>query len=142
MGQMDMHQKTIELKVAPDIEDFARGIAESENTSVEAVLQDGLALLFGGGSLVEYQLDRLGECTDEELWAVIRQRLTAPQENRMQELLFRGSEGALLEQESAELRHLADLVDCQMLLRSRALALLQERGHDIDAFLKASPGAD
>lgn len=137
-----MKRSIVELEIAPEIEDHVRVIAEGENCSIESILQEGLALLFGGDSIVEYQLDRLNDCTDEQLWALIHQRLTRAQDKRMRALLVRGNEGALTEQEHAELKNLVDLVDRQMLLRSRALALLQERGHDIHQYLNATVEAD
>ncbi len=137
-----MKRSTVELEIAPEIEDHVRVIAEGENCSIESILQEGLALLFGGDSIVEYQLDRLNNCTDEQLWALIHQRLTRAQDARMRELLNRGSEGTITEQEKAELTYIIDWVDRQMLLRSRALALLQERGHDIDTYLYTAPEVD
>ena len=137
-----MKRSTVELEIAPEIEDHVRVIAEEENCSIESILQEGLALLFGGDSIGEYQLDRLNACTDEQLWALIYQQLTRSQDNRMRELLDRGAQGTLTEQENAELTYFVDLVGRQTLLRSRALALLQERGHDIDAYVNAVPEAD
>ena len=132
-----MGRSTIELEISPEIENQARLIAEGENCSMEAILQEGLALLFGNGSFAEYLLDRLGDCTDEQLWALVYQRLTASQDRRMRELLERRSQDALLEQEVAESRVYVDLVNRHMLLRSRALVLLKERGHDIEIYLGA-----
>ena len=137
-----MKPSTVELEITPEIEDHVRVIAEGENCSVESILQEGLALLFGSDSLVEYQLDRLDDCTDEQLWAMIHRRPTRAQDYRMRVLLDRGNEGTITEQEKAELTTIVDLVDRQMLLRSRSLAVLQERGHDIDAYLNAAPEAD
>ena len=132
-----MKRSTVELEIAPEIEEYVRVIAESENCSIESILQEGLALLFGNNSIVEYQLNRLSDCTDEQLWALIYQRLTQSQDYRMRELLDRGTEGKLTDQENAELKYYVDLVDRQMLLRSRALVLLKERGHDIDVYVNA-----
>lgn len=137
-----MKRSTVELEIAPEIADHVRVIAEGENCSIESILQEGLALLFGGDSIVAYQLDRLNDCTDEQLWALIHQRLTRTQDNRMRELLDRGSEGTITEQEKAELTYYVDVVDRQMLLRSRALVLLQERGHDIYQYLNATVEMD
>ena len=137
-----MKRSTVELEISLEIEDHVRAIAEGENCSIESVLQEGLALLFGGDSIVEHQLDRLNGCTDEQLWALIHQRLTRAQDERLRELLDRGSDGTLTEQEHAELKYMVDLVDRQTLLRSRALALLQERGHDINHYLNATAEAD
>lgn len=137
-----MKRSTIELEIAPEIEEYVRVIAEGENCSIESILQEGLALLFGNDLIVENQLNRLSDCTDEQLWALIYHRLTQSQDSRMRELLYRGTEGTLTKQEKAELKCIVDLVDRQMLLRSRALALLQERGHDIDVYLNTMTEAE
>ena len=137
-----MKRSTMELEIAQEIEEYVRVIAEGENCSVKSILQEGLALLFGNDSKVEYLLDRLNDCTDEQLWSLIYQRLTQSQDDRMRELLYRGSEGKLTEQENAELSYFVDLVDRQMLLRSRALVLLKARGHDIDVYLNAKAEAE
>lgn len=137
-----MKRSMVALEIAPEIEEYVRVIAEGENCSIESILQEGLALLFGSASIVEYQLNRLSDCADEQLWALIYQRLTKSQDYRMRELLHRGTEGTLTKQENAELKYYVDLVDRQMLLRSRALALLKERGHDIDVYLNAKAEAE
>ena len=73
--------------------------------------------------------------TDDELWAVVNQRLTQEQDTRLRELIALGKQGQLTMDEQAEMERLVDLVDHQMLLRSEALLLLQQRGHDIDTYL-------
>lgn len=73
--------------------------------------------------------------TDNELWAVVDQRLTQEQDTRLRELIALGKQGQLTTDEQAEMERLVDLVDHQMLLRSEALLLLQQRGHDINLYL-------
>jgi len=71
--------------------------------------------------------------TDDELWAVVNQRLTQKQDTRLRELIALGKQGQLTADEQTEMERLIDLVDHQMLLRSEALLLLQQRGHGIDS---------
>ena len=78
----------------------------------------------------------LQQYTDDELWAVVDQRLTQKQDARLRELIALGKQGQLSADEQAEMEQLVDLVDHQMLLRSEALLLLQQRGHDIDLYLQ------
>ena len=73
--------------------------------------------------------------TDDELWAVVDQRLTRKQDTRLRQLIALGKQGQLAADEQAEMERLVDLVDHRMLLRSEALLLLQQRGHDIDTYL-------
>ena len=137
-----MKRPTIELEIAPEVVEYVRKIARGENCSVEAVLEDGLTLLFGSTSEVESQLDRLNDCTEEQLWAVIHHRLTFTQDRRIRLLMEYGREGTLMEQEKSELDCLLNLIDRQTLLRSRALLLLKERGHDIFEYLNVQVVAE
>ncbi len=73
----------------------------------------------------------LQQYTDDELWSVVDQRLTQEQDARLRQLIALGKQGQLAADEQAEMERLVDLVDHQMLLRSEALLLLQQRGHDI-----------
>ncbi|MDE2638703.1 MAG: hypothetical protein OXI30_20235, partial [Chloroflexota bacterium] len=57
-----MKRSTVELEIALEIEEYVRVIAKGENCSIEAILQEGLALLFGNDSIVEYLLNRLSNC--------------------------------------------------------------------------------
>ena len=121
-----MKRSTIELEIAPEIEENAREIAKGEDCSVESVLEEGLALLFGSADEVHTMLDRLHDYKDEKLWALIYQRLTPSQDRRMRDLLYRGNAGTLTRPERTELEYHLGIVDRQILLRSKALALLKE----------------
>ena len=130
-----MGQSTVELQIPAEIYERARQIASDSNRSLESVLLDGLALLFGDLPNTSLSPDALKDYTDEQLWAVVHQRLAWPQDARLRELIALGKQGQLTTDEQAEMERLVDLVDHQMLLRSEALLLLQQRGHDIDTFL-------
>ena len=54
-----MAKATVELEIPSDVLEQAQTIALNENCSVESILQEGLALLYGDGSALEYQLERL-----------------------------------------------------------------------------------
>lgn len=80
--------------------------------------------------------DDLKNYTDEQLWAIVYQRLAWPHDMRLRELIALGKQGQITEDEKAELERLIDLVDHQMLLRSEALLLLKQRGHNVEKQLK------
>ena len=130
-----MSQSTVELQIPAEIYERARQIASDSNRSLESVLLDGLALLFGDLPDTSLSPDALKDYTDEQLWAVVHQRLAWPQDARLRELIALGKQGQLTTDEQAEMERLVDLVDHQMLLRSEALLLLQQRGHDTDTYL-------
>ena len=131
-----MGQSTVELQIPAEIYERARQIASDSNRSLESVLLDGLALLFGDLPDTSLSPDALKDYTDEQLWAVVHQRLAWPQDARLRELIALGKQGQLTADEQAEMERLVDLVDHQMLLRSEALLLLKQRGHDVEKKLK------
>lgn len=127
-----MSQQTVELHVPPEIYERARQIANDSGRSIESALLDGLALLFGALPDTSITPDQLEDYSDEQLWAVVHQRLAWPQDTRLRELMALGKQGQLSEEEKSEMENLVGLVDHQMLLRSEALLLLKGRGHHID----------
>jgi len=131
-----MSQPTVELELPTEIYERAQQIARDSQRSVESVLLDGLTLLFGQLPGASLSLDALASYEDEQLWALVHQRLAWPQDTRLRELIALGRQGQLHADEKAEMERLLDLVDHQMLLRSEALLLLKRRGHDVEARLK------
>lgn len=131
-----MSQPTVELQIPPEVYERARQIAKASNRSVESVLSDGLTLLFGTLPDTGTSPDKLTNYTDEQLWAVVHQRLAWPQDTRLRELVALGKQGQITNDEKIEMERLIDLVDHQMLLRSEALLLLKQRGHNVEKQLK------
>lgn len=125
----------IELQLPPEIQERAEQIAKESNRSLEDVLLEGLSLLFG--KLNQISPDDLNAYSDEQLWAVVHQRLAWPQESRLRELSVLGKRGQLNETEKSELERLIAVVDHASLLRSKALLLLQQRGHDIQTLFSS-----
>ena len=132
-----MGRATIELEISSEVLDVARAIADAENSSVEAVLQAGLKRHFEESFESRVSLDRLDGYGIDELWSVVHQRLTPAQDRRLHELTALARDGEIKAQEDAEFHELLGLVEKQMLMRSRALALLQERGQDIASYLNS-----
>lgn len=131
-----MSQSTVELHIPTDVYERAQQIARESNRSIESVLLDGLNLLFGTLSTIDLSPDVLETYTDEQLWAMVYHRLTWPQDTRLRELVEIGKRGQLSADEHAEMERLLVLVDRYMLLRSKALLLLKQRGHDIEQRLQ------
>ena len=74
--------------------------------------------------------------SDTQLWAVVYRRLAWPQSQRLHELSAKNKLEKLTEDEQSELEYLLTLNDRAMLLRSEALLLLKNRGHDIATYLE------
>jgi hypothetical protein len=126
--------KTI-LDVPADIYARAEAIAQETNRSVEAVLIDGLALLFGTRSDT-IDPEELQNFSDERLWAVVYHHLAWPQDARLRALVDLGRRGLLSDDERSEMERLIALVDRLTLLRSHALVILKQRGHDVETKLR------
>lgn len=131
-----MVQSTIKLQIPTAIYERAQQIATNSNRSIESVLLDGLALLFGDLPDTSITPDTLTTYSDAQLWAVVHQRLAWPQDARLRELITSGKQGQLSNEEQEEMERLIALVDHQMLLRSEAILLLKQRGHDVETQLK------
>ena len=109
---------------------------KANDRSVEAVLLDGLNLLFGGLPETNITPEALKKYTDEQLWAIVHHRLAWPQDTRLRELVALGKRSQISDDERAEMERLIALVDRAMLLRSQALVILKQRGHEVEKQLK------
>lgn len=134
-----MEQSTVELRVPSTIYESAEEIARNSDRSAEKVILDALSLIFAQSPESHLEPEDLKEFADDQLLAVFHQRLAWPQEARLRELMRLGQMGQVTDEEIAEMEVLVDVVDQQILLRSEALLLLKQRGHDIAMLLK--PGA-
>ena len=130
-----MERATIELEVPSAVLEVARSIAEAENSSVEAVLQDGLSRLYADSLHGDMSMEQLNEFSDEQLWVIANRRLPWAHDCRWRKLQALNKQGSLTIQQSEEMEELLRAYDRQVLMRSKALALMKRRGHDIDAYL-------
>ena len=110
-----MERATIELEVPRAVLDVARSIAEAENSSVEAVLQDGLSLLYADSLNGDMSMEQLNEFSDEQLWAIAHRPLSWTHDLRWRELQAINKRGALTIEESAEMDELFAARDRQVI---------------------------
>lgn len=71
--------------------------------------------------------------SDESLKAAAQPSLSAAQQERLAQLSHAGGERTLSRSEERKLERLLDLYDQAVLRRAKALAILAQRGYDIDA---------
>jgi hypothetical protein len=137
-----MEQKTLILNVSPELYERIQQMADSQSKSVDALLLDRITAsldeLPSGRALDDY-LETLKHYTDEDLWITAHVQLPLRQEMRLRELNDKIEEGLLTEDDRIELSQLLDAHDRKVLIRSEALALLQERGYDIKGYLNLKP---
>ena len=133
-----MEGPTKELQVPAAIYKRAEEIASERDCSAESVILDALSLYFCELPETESKPESFQTLEDEQLWALVQRRLTPKQDARLRDLLDLGNQGELQSQDEGELTKLTSMVDQQMVLRSKALALLQRRGHDIDLYFESA----
>ncbi|MCY4018271.1 MAG: hypothetical protein OXG39_02565 [Chloroflexi bacterium] len=133
-----MEEPTRELQVPASIFERAEAIARDCERSAESVMLDALSLYFCELPAMESEPEALQALADEQLWALVHRRITPKQDARLRELLDLGNQGRIHSRDEGELARLVALVDQQMVLRSKALVLLQRRGHDIDQYFDSA----
>ena len=133
-----MSEASVNLAIPENILMRAQQIAQDSEQSVETVLVEGLNLLFGNFSEMFLSPDELQEYSNEQLWAIVYQRLAWPQDTRLRELAALGDLGQISADELDEMEVLIELVDRQMLLRSEALLLLKQRGQLVKSHVECA----
>jgi hypothetical protein len=134
-----MPGKSITLDLPEDLYEHVRQIAEQSQRPLEHVVLESIRLLFGpppASTDVTTRLAALNSYSDEQLWAVVYQRLAWPQAQQLHELSAKKKLGELTKDEQRELEDLLTANDHAMLLRSEALLLLKNRGYDIATYLQ------
>jgi hypothetical protein len=134
-----MSGKSITLDLPEDLYERVRQVAEQSQRPLERVLVESIRLLFvlpSTATDVVTILAAMPSYSDAQLWAVVYQRLAWPQSQRLHELSAKNKREELPENEQSELEYLLTLNDHAMLLRSEALLLLQNRGHDLATYLE------
>jgi hypothetical protein len=134
-----MSGKSITLDLPEDLYERVRQVAEQSQRPLERVLVESIRLLFvlpPTATDVATILAAMPSYSDAQLWAVVYQRLAWPQSQRLHELSAKNKREELPENEQSDLEYLLTLNDHAMLLRSEALLLLQNRGHDLATYLE------
>jgi len=109
---------SIRVDLPADLYQQVREAAMRSDQSIEPVLVDSLALLFGDLPGSWDQLDvALESLPDEQLWAVVYRRLTWTAGARLREITVRGKQAPLTEPEQAEIDVLID--EAESLYRRR-----------------------
>jgi hypothetical protein len=132
-----MSQQLLQVNLPSELYDKLLHEAEESQRQPEDVLVERLERSYEP----EPDSDDLGvldNLSDQQIWAVVHQRLAPYQETRMKELIQQSKESALSEHDENELAALLDEVDRQMLFRSKALLLLKQRGYDVNRYFNLS----
>lgn len=124
----------VTLTVPSHIYERAKQIANRSERSIEDVLVNLLESTLTLPSLPaneQRELDALASLSDDALWTIAREQMTAPKQQRMQELMDGNNKGILTFSEKSELANLVEDGHRLMLRKAQAVVLLKERGHDV-----------
>lgn len=129
-------QPHIDLSLPPDLYARIQDAAAVSGRPLESVLVESLDLLFGA-TVVDW--DNLAAAIevlpDAQLWALVYRRMPWPDRLRLRGLTAQSQATRLASDEQEELAALIDDADRFMVLRSRALSVLQSRGQRILEFI-------
>jgi hypothetical protein len=128
---------SIHLDVPADLYARIQEAASRSDQPVEAVLVESIGLLFGAPSIDwDHLATTVETLTDAQLWALVYRRMAWVSAGRLRDLTGRGRQAPLSEEEQVELDALIDEADRMTLLRSHALLILQQRGHNVQDRLR------
>ena len=134
-----MAEKTITLHIPEELYEQVERAAQASERPLETLFLDSISLFMNFPQMPQQLnkwMEQLSSYTDTQLWGVIYHRLAENDALRLSELSDKNKQGTISVQEWDELTNLLHLVDRDMLLRSEALLLLQQRGHDVQPYLK------
>ena len=130
-----MEQLTVAVEVPADVYRQVEEVAVESDRTAESVIVDVLTMMFRSPSDSILDADDLKRMDDNMLLAIWHSRLAWSLETRLRELMHLGQLGRATNEEVAELEDLVAQADNQVILRSEALILLKQRGHNIDKLL-------
>lgn len=133
---MSYANQTVNVRLPETLFQRLKHIAELTHRSVEDVLTTTVnAALPASPDIPPELANELAAMTlfsDESLKASAQSSLSAAQQKRLTQLTHAGGIRSLTEAENRELQILRDLYDRAVLRRAKALAILAQRGYDID----------
>lgn len=129
---------TIEL--SEEQAQMMREIAHLAKQPIENIITEMLQYPSVSRETIDTQLQQINSFSTVRLWALVHAGLGFPPDldARMLELIQKSKVGTISEDEQGELDELIVIYDKFVLLRTEALVELQERGYDVQSYLKAN----
>ena len=119
----------VHITIPADLYSRIAAEASHHDRPVESLLVESLSLLFGAAPLnwddLELTLDTL---SDAQLWAIAHRRMAWAASGHFHDLTARGQQRPLSGSDQGQLEMLIDEADSIMVIRSKALRILQQRG--------------
>lgn len=131
-----MTEHSVTLPVPDDIYNRAAHIAQLTAQPVEAVLLQQLRDAFADPLAAfapeeQQELTALALLSDETLWTIAREQMTAEKQTRLQTLMDGNTQGTLDARQRAELEALVGQGQQLTMRKGKAAALLTDRGYAI-----------
>ena len=123
-----MSDKAITIHLPEHVLEHYTHIADQLHQSVEAVIVVQLTENFVP------EIPDVSSLSDSDLWALVEQRMTEQEYERLETLIEQAE--PLTAEEEEEVEQLSRVVDSQMMARSVALAELNQRGYETSHFFK------
>lgn len=118
-----------------DITEQAQTIAEMTERPVEQVVIDHMRTLGAPDSTLSHELrselEALQYLSDDALWVIAREQVTAQLQGRINDLLDASRADEMTEEMRDELAALLDRADSVMLRKAEAAVLLKRRGYEL-----------
>lgn len=133
-----MADKLITLSIPEALYERIQEEADGAHQPFASVMVDRLGLLFNRideTTDVNKALAALDTFKDYELWAIVSRRLSTADSDYLRRLGSEEKRATLTPAEQSQMDQLLAQVNRDMLLRSKALMLLKERGHDITTYV-------
>ena len=109
--------------------------ANATESEVAELIESGLAQLDWWEIDIDEMLQTLDAMSDSDLWQAAESRLSVKQSRRLESLHAKRQREGLTKVEREEARRLTEQYERGLLIRARAAALLQGRGHDVARLL-------
>lgn len=133
---MTYADQTVNVRLPESLFQRLQHIADITHRSVEDVLMTTVNAALPATPDIPVELANdlaaMALFSDESLKAAAQSFLSASQQKRLTQLTHAGGKRNLTKAEKGELQSLLDLYDHAVLRRAKALAILAQRGYDID----------
>lgn len=117
-----------------------REVARLAEQPIEAVISEFVQFSIPPTQTIDTELAEINKMSPIRLWAMVQKGLGFPEalDKRMLDLIKKSKDGVITDNEQAELDELIVAYDKYILLRTEALVELQQRGYDVQSYLKAT----
>lgn len=126
--------KAISIELPDELYEQLQDSANKDQLSIEEAAIKSLAWFHGTSEQdIEFTLKTLDYYPDDRLWEIVRQEFGKFE--RLDELTALSKRQPLTDDQQTELEKLLNEQERLLLLRSKAMVVLKERGHEIQARL-------